>query len=58
MTLPSELTLLNYIENKLSDKERVEIEHHLTFCGDCVNALSLAQNIPSDEDLKIKVPKE
>lgn len=43
---PSELTLLDYIENKLYDKERVKVEHHLKFCSDCISALSLAQNIP------------
>ena len=59
MSHPSELTLLNYIKNKLSDKERVKIEHHLRFCSDCMIALSMAQNLPSDEELnKIKVPKD
>ena len=59
MTHPSEETLVDYIENKLSDKERVRLEHHLRFCSDCITALSMAQNLPSEEGLKkIKVPKE
>ena len=59
MTHPSEETLLDYIGGKLSDKERVKIEHHLRFCSDCITALSMAQNLPSDEELKkIEVPKE
>ena len=29
MTHPSEETLVDYIENKLSDKERVEVEHYI-----------------------------
>ena len=59
MLHPSEETLLDYIENKLSDKERVEVEHHIQFCHRCMGALSMAQNLPSEEELKkIKVPKE
>jgi len=59
MSHPSPETLIDYIEGKLSDKERVGIEHHLRFCFDCITALSMAQNLPSDEELKkIKVPRE
>ncbi len=59
MPHPSEETLVAYIENKLSDKERIEVEHHIQFCHRCMGALSLAQNLPSDKELKkIKVPKE
>ena len=59
MTHPSEITLLDYIENKLSDRERERIKYHLRFCSDCLTALSMAQNLPSEKELdKIEVPKE
>ncbi|MFC1632303.1 zf-HC2 domain-containing protein [Candidatus Omnitrophota bacterium] len=41
MNCPNENTLLNYIQNSLSDKERVEIEHHLRFCDRCMNLLRI-----------------
>ena len=59
MTHPSEETLVDYIQNKLFDRDRERTEAHLRTCSECVTALSLAQNLPSDEELKkIKVPKE
>ncbi|MFC1699918.1 hypothetical protein ACFL1I_08220 [Candidatus Omnitrophota bacterium] len=55
----SEEILLDYIENNLFDKERVEIEHHLRFCHRCMNLLRIGQNLPTEEELKkIKVPKD
>jgi len=46
MSYPSEVSLLDYIESKLVNREREKIEHYLKFYSGFVTAFSMDQAIP------------
>lgn len=59
MNCPSEITLIDYLEGKLSPGEKKKIDAHVCDCRDCLEALAQVQRMPGNEELeKIKVPKE
>lgn len=57
---PSEETLLNYLEQKLSEYELKSLEEHISGCGFCLSQISLAyeaESIQKDKTLP-HLPKE
>ena len=47
----SEETFMDYLEDRLSDKKRSEIEQHLTECDTCLEELIVAKKMMQEEDL-------
>ncbi|MGA1869863.1 MAG: sigma-70 family RNA polymerase sigma factor [bacterium] len=43
--------LIDYLKERLSDKERAEVKDHLSHCNKCVDALIMTKRIISDEHL-------
>jgi Putative zinc-finger len=42
---PPDEMLADYLDNRLPDKERSEVERHLTICGTCLDGLVIAKGL-------------
>ena len=59
MNHPSENQLLDYADNKLTEKEQWAVERHIQFCDDCMTRVNMIQNLPTTADLsKINAVEE
>ena len=46
----TEEVLAGYVEDRLSDKERAKVEHHLAFCDTCLQEVVVARKIIRDSE--------
>jgi hypothetical protein len=50
-TCPDEETLVDYLEGRLSDADRAEVEEHISRCEICLENLLVARNLLKDSNL-------
>ena len=51
--------LIDYIEGRIEGRQRQDLYEHIATCKDCMDALQVVYDMPTEEELKrIEVPKE
>lgn len=50
MACPDEERLVDYLEGRLSEKDRFSVEKHLSDCDECLEAVVITKNLMKDAD--------